>query len=578
MSNRRFLGGGFKGFAATRFRVASARVRFAVAALLGVSLVTGCAEIPTASSVKQGPDIQSGLSSDYLYYSPSGPVLGESKADILAGFLNASTGPQNDYGVAREYLTPEFKTKWSPNDRVYIQRGSQKVVIDADGQATVSIGVSAVVDAQGHYTAKSANASQTLKFKLTQFNGEWRISEAPNAVVMIRPVFDVIFRSYSVYFFDRTYSYLIPDLRWFPARASTATRLANAILLGPSAWLAKAVSPAMPSGTELLIDAVTVLKETAVVNLSSQALQATKLQKQRFKAELFATLTQVGGVEKVKIQIDSADQKIEDFSPASTSSGAFAPVVLAAGQLQQLIGPSGSRLANASAWVKTVQAKDFAVTADETSVALVGSSGVYLGRLDQSTESPKLVDTRSRLLSPRFDRRGQLWLMGTDGTLQIVTQTGKPVWQTLPWLKDHRVRAFAISPEGARLALVVQDAKKVLRLHLVSVIRNTLGAVTGFGDPIELSYGVGSPRAIEWAGKTNLMVLSTVTASQSNLSMLTVGGEPREIGSIDPAIGLMVSDDGSNIYVLDSLHRLKEYRGYTWTYLDQDVTAAHMVN
>ena len=40
----------------------------------------------------------------------------------------------------------------------------------------------------------------------------------------------------------------------------------------------------------------------------------------------------------------------------------------------------------------------------------------------------------------------------------------------------------------------------------------------------------------------------------------------------------MVSDDGSNIYVLDSLHRLKEYRGYTWTYLDQDVTAAHMVN
>lgn len=553
-------------------------LRLLAAAAVATLTVSGCAQIPTSSSVRQGPDIRSGLTSDYLYYSPSGPVLGESKADILAGFLNASTGPQNDYGVAREYLTPDFKAKWSPNQRVYIQRGSQKVDITSDGTATVEIGVSATVDAQGHYSTKPASATQTLNFRFSQVNGQWRISEAPDAVVMIRPVFDVIFRSYSVYFFDRSYTYLIPDLRWFPARASTATRLAAAILDGPSAWLAGAVSPAMPSGTQLVIDAVTVTKETAVVNLSPEALQATKLQKQRFKAELTATLKQVSGVEKVAIQIDSADQKIEDFSPASTSSGAFAPVVLAANQLQQLIGPSGSRLANANAWVKSLGVTDFAVTSDETSVALVAPKGVYVGRLDQSTDAPKLVDTRDKLVAPRFDRRAQLWLMGRDGVLQIVPQTGKPVWMTIGWLKDHRVRAFSVSPEGARLVLVVQDAKDRVRLQVASIIRNTLGSVTGLGTPIELAYGVGTPRAVEWAGPNSLLVLSNISAAQSNLTMLTLGGDPREIGTIDPSIGVMVSDDGTNIYVLDSLHRLKEYRGYSWSYLDQDVVAAHMVN
>jgi hypothetical protein len=546
--------------------------------LLAASVLTGCATIPSSSGVHQGPDIQNLLSNDYLYYSPSGPLKGQSQADILAGFLNASTGPQNDYGVARQYLAPSFRTAWSPNQLVYIQRGGQKTALGTDGVATVSIGVSAVVDSLGHYSTRAPGSTVKLHFKMIQVNGQWRISEAPNAVVMIRPVFEVIFHSYEVYFFDHSYSYLIPDLRWFPARASTATRLVAAKLAGPSPLIKGAVAPILPAHTTLAIDSVTVDKSTAVVNLTPQALQASRLAKQRFKAQLTATLTQLRGVSSVQIQIDSAIQKISDFVPASTSSGAFAPVVLSAGSLQQLIGPSGSRLANAQTWIKLLGVRDFAVTSDETSIALVGKAGVYTARLDQPETPPLLVDTRKNLISPRYDRRGQLWLIGADGKVQIVPQTGKSVWTTVPWLANHVLDAVALSPEGARIAAVVADKDGTLRLMVSSVNRNQLGIVTGFGAPIELSYGVGKPNAIEWSGTSGILVLADVSGVQSNLTLLTLGGDPREVGTLDHALDLMVSDDGSNIYVLDDQNRLMQYRGYTWSQLDQQVVAAHMVN
>lgn len=546
--------------------------------LLAASVLSGCATIPSSSGVHQGPDIQNLLTNDYLYYSPSGPLKGQSQADILAGFLNASTGPQNDYGVARQYLAPSLRTIWSPNQLVYIQRGGQKTAFRTDGTATVSIGVSAVVDSLGHYSNRVPGSSVKLHFKMVQVNGQWRISEAPNAIVMIRPVFEVIFHSYEVYFFDHSYSYLIPDLRWFPARASTATRLVSAMLAGPSNLINGAVAPILPANTSLAIDSVTVEKNTAVVNLSSQALQASRLAKQRFKAQLVATLTQLRGVNSVQIQIDSAIQKISDFSPASTSSGAFAPVVLSAGSLQQLIGPSGSRLVNAQGWIKQLGVTDFAVTADETSIALVGKAGVYVARLDQPENAPILVDTRKDLIAPRYDRRGQLWLIGADGKVQILPPTGKSVWLTIPWLSKHVLKAVALSPEGARIAAVVADTDGTLRLLVSSVNRNQLGIVASFGAPIELSYGVGKPNAIEWSGTSGILVLADISGVQSNLTLLTIGGDPREVGTLDHARSLMVSDDGTNVYVLDDKQRLMQYRGYTWSQLDQQVTAAHMVN
>ena len=559
----------------SRFRL---KVSGLVAALAAaVATLSGCATIPMSSNVVQGPDIQNQLTNDYLYYSPAGPVRGESAPDILAGFLNASTGPQNDYGVARQYLVPSFRTSWSPNQKVYIQRGGQKTKIGNNGSATVAIGVSAQVDSQGHYTVAPSGSKVNLRFKLVQFHGEWRIAKAPNAVVMIRPVFEVIFRSYEIYFFDHTYRYLIPDLRWFPARASTATRLVNALLSGPSAWLTSAVSAPLPAGAKLAIDAVTVDKKSALVNLSSQSLKASAAQLRWFKAQASATLTQLTGIDSVQIQIDSVPQKVSSYTTGSTSSSAFAPVILSSGSLQQLVGPSGSRLSNADDWIAKYAVRDFAVSADQTGVALVGTRAVYSARLDATDKPPVAVDTRKSLLAPRFDNRGQLWLIGADGRIQVVTSR-KSVWMGIPWLAGHTVKAFDISPEGGRIAFVIQDSDGNERLVVAAIVRQTNGLPTSIGSPLEQNFGVGQPVSLQWAGVSGIMVLADTIGGASNVTQITIGGDPRAIATLPHAASIMTSTDGTNVYVLQQDGRLMEYRGYTWSLLAQDVKAAHMTN
>jgi len=558
---------------------ANNRLLAAIAALLlGALTVSGCAEIPRASGVHQGPDIGSQLSSDYLYYSPSGPTAGESRADILAGFLNASTGPQNDYEVAREYLAPSFKAKWSPNDKVYIQAGGQTTTFSKTGEATVKLGVSATVDALGTYSRAASGTKVSLGFHMVQIDGQWRISWAPNALVMIRPVFDVIFHSYPIYFLDNGGRFLVPDLRWFPARASTATRLVSATLSGPSTWLQPAVRIPMPQGTRLAIQSVTLDKTTAQVNLNSVALKASKSQMQQFKALLEATLKQLPDITAVQIEVNGTKQDIGEFIPSSTDSGAFAPVVLRSNQLQQLIGPSGSALSAAANWVSSLQAFDFGVSSDETAVALESPTGTFAADLRHPLVQPTLVDSRKSLLPPRYDRRVQLWLVGADGAVHIVEQNGKGSWSQLPWATGRTVVAFTVSPDGARLATSVRDKDGTTRIYLAAVIRSSTGLVTGFGQPIEVQGVIGSPVSLQWAGQTNLMVLSTLTGNSYNLSVVSIGGDPREVANVFNASNVMSSDDGANIYVLDKSGTVSQYRGYTWTALATQVDAAHMEN
>ncbi len=550
------------------------------AAVLAIAITaSGCAQLPSNSKVQDGPSVQDGQSSDYLYYSPSGPVDGQTQSEVVNSFINAATGPQNDYQTAREFLAPSLKAKWSPNDQVLIQQGSLTQTSLPNNEAKVSINVAATVDADGHYQANSSPVTRELNFKLVQVNGQWRISQAPNAIVLIRPVFDVIFHSYSVYFFDHNYKYLVPDLRWFPSRASTATRLVTALLAGPSPWLAGAVETTMPMDTKLAIDAVTVEKGVAQVNLNAVALMASQSAKQYFLAQLQSTLMQLPTVTKVQILIDRSPQKIADFEPASTSSNTFAPVALISGKLEQMSSPAGSQLTGSRQAIALVGANEFALTADEKTLALRSTRGIYRVRLGQISPDPVLVDSRANLLAPQFDRRGMLWSITRDGgsAIQVSPATAKAIWLSVPWLKGDAIKDFSLSAEGARIAMVVTNKKLGTRVVVASVIRDKTGLPLGLGLPHAVAAGNGTPVSIEWSGETQILVMLADAASTS-VSLYTVGGDSRNLGFVTDGAKIIASDSGSDIYVLSHDGLLMQYRGYTWSTLAQSVTAAHVPN
>jgi len=97
-------------------------MRVVVAVLTAVFVLTGCTQIPRSGPV-ESVNPSSVLSDTDVDFLPPGPSLGASPEDILEGFIAAGTAAQNNYRVARSYLTEQFHDTWNPNQSVLISQG-----------------------------------------------------------------------------------------------------------------------------------------------------------------------------------------------------------------------------------------------------------------------------------------------------------------------------------------------------------------------------------------------------------------------------------------------------------------------
>ena len=550
-----------------------------VAVAMTALAFAGCAQLPRSSEVKAGPEIQGDIANDYLYYSPSGPVRGETQQEILSGFLNAGTGPQNDYESARQYLTQDFKTKWNPNAEVLIQQGSPTISFNASQQASVSVQVEATVDADGHFEVQEAGSTRMLQVEMVREAGEWRISKAPNLTLLIRPVFDVIFRSYSIYFFDSQRSHLVPDLRWFPSRASTATRMMNAMLKGPSDWLKPAVNSAIPVGTALSLSSVTVAEGIASVDLTAKALTAKDSARRQMKAQIRATLTQLPNVYSVAISVERGPQEIVDIPELVPTVASNQAIVLTNGELQVINADSLTPVGGTADLISRTGATDFAMTESGDWVALKGPSGVYRSHIGIFGTSPTLADSRAGQLTPMFDDRNYLWSMTKKAgeAVQITAPGGQRRLLSLGWLDAFPRRQFALSAEGSRIALLVGSGQNV-RTYVASVVRDQDGLPVAFGAPLEVVGSNSSPISVSWSDENTIGVLHSLGDGTVAATLHTIGGATRDLGLIVGGRALEARANASSIFALDANRVLFGYRNITWTRLFDDVQAIHFAN
>ncbi len=550
-----------------------------LSAALAIVMLAGCAQLPQSSDIKVGPEVKGDIASDYLYYSPSGPSSGESQQDILNGFINAGTGPQNDYQAAREYLSQTFKNRWNPNNEVLIQQGNPVVSFTAKQEATVGVQVQATVDLDGHYQVMDAGTSRMLDFKMVRESGEWRISEAPNLTILIRPVFDVIFRSYSIYFFDSQKKHLVPDLRWFPSRASTATRMVNAMLRGPSEWLKPAVTSAIPAGTSLSLNSVTVAEGIASVDLSAKALGASGADRRLMKAQIRATLTQLPNIYSVLISVERGSQEIADMPELLPAVASTDSVILQGGELSLLSQNATTPITGTAPVISKTAASDFAITAAQDWLALKGPAGVYRSHLGLFGSAPALVDSRKSQLVPMFDNFGYLWTMTRKAgeVVQVTSQGGIKHTLSLGWLDSFPRRQFEVSAEGARIALLVGSGNSV-RVYVASIIRDRNGMPESIGAPLEIIHAGGFPTSVSWADENSLAVLRTQSDGSTAASFFSIGGTTRDLGTIDGGRTFEVRSGSSMIYALTFEQNLFEYRNLGWSRIRSAVQAIHFAN
>ena len=540
-----------------------------------LGFTSACAQLPRNSEIAAGPNLEAGLEADYLYYSPAGPPEDATQEDILLGVVNAGTGPQNNYEIARTYLTESLKTEWNPGQEVLIQDGTPVITLLDDNSASVLVRISARINERGEYQALPLGTTRLVEVNFDNSSGAWRISSAPNLTMVIRPVFDVIFQAYSIYFFDKQRKHLVPDVRWFPLRASTSTRLVSALLDGPSAWLENAVESAIPNGTRLTLNSVTVTDGIANVDLSARALSATATAKQLIQSQIRETLLQLDSVFSVRVTIERAGIDQVPSTLTGTESRLTRPMALANGSLVDFDGVNEVEIGNSRNLIEKIGAVNFATNAAKKTVVFTSSDGIYLSRLDRVTELPLRLVSGTGFLPPVVDVNGFIWIVPADAArmIMVFNAQGQRINFSENWLAGVNRLSLSVSSEGSRIVAVTGD-RFASRVRVAAVIRTSGGAPESLGTPIS-PIRTSTAFMATWVDSTQIGVLDSPNSLFVQPWITVIGGDSRSLQTLSSGLEMVSSGQAASVYVLDDFGTLFQYRGTNWTRLRENIDAFH---
>lgn len=504
-----------------------------VFALIALMALAGCATLPTELAIEKGPQLLPGAAQEVAYYSPSSPTAGATAQEIVSGFLAAGTGPQNDYSIAREYLTESFATRWKPDTQTLIRVGVPLYQSTNDSLQVVQLTVGARVDDQGRY--ENLDAQQiSLRFQLVEEEGEWRIASAPNLTVVTMPVFTVVFNPLPIYFLNGSSTQLVPDVRWFPTRTSTPTRLVNALLAGPAPWMDQIVSSAIPTGTGLTVNAVRVEGGVAQVDFDANALEADNRQRSLMLAQLLSTLRQLSGVSNVALSVNGAVQEIDpaDISAGLTQSSTFA---LTRTSVLRLSGSEAGPIPTASDWVQLLEPTLLAVDYEGQNLAMANEQRAVWLETSALGTMERDLELATPIRSLQFDRESNLYLYPQLATDPIDVHSANGSSLSLSLDRAGEVVDAEVSPEGARLAVVIRNEDQD-RIEIFGIRRDSNGNPTTLVEGISFDPVLGDVISVSWNDLTNLRVLERTSSGLTALSEYPITG-PRQQLNLPPVVG-----------------------------------------
>lgn len=526
-----------------------------VALLLG-----GCVAIPTSGDVSSF-DVERQAEGGAVPFLPNGPEAGASQAEIVEGFLRAGVGPQESYGVAREFLATDFAARWSPNEQVAVFEGAiaEPTPVD-DDTMTTSVSSVATVDASGVYAASPQPVEQELSFDFVQEDGEWRIASAPNVVVLSRSNFGEIFRDYTLYFSDPSGDYLVPDLRWFPAlptsggRSTTGERVVRSVLAGPVEWLAPGVVSAFGDDTQLPAEFLRIADGVATVDLPSQVLAESGAVKRRMLAQLSAALADVDGVTEVRLTVGRFPMQVPSGGdePISDPAAAATPVGLRDGVFGQLGSNAVEPLDGLGTVVAGLSPVGAAVSRDRSAVAVLAADGeVFAVR---AGSDPQAVDDRADLITPTIDPFGYVWSVPASDIagMQASGADGEPHQVPIADAAgDERVVAAELSRDGTRMLMAVDTAAGPA-LQVRAVLRDADLMPVGLGGPLTVTVGVaGGLLDVAWVDSSTVAVLVSQETGPVVRS-IAIGGRSAALGGVPGAVQLVGGNGVAGLRALDA--------------------------
>lgn len=532
--------------------------------LLLVLVLSACTGLPTTGYVNPGRGPQGDEAQEFAFV-PDGPQDDASPAEIVEGFLRAGSGPADDWATAKLFLAPG--TQWDPRARVTIDRLADRRATAVPDGSSVGVQLSTVagVDADGAYSPAVNGATENLSFTLARVDDQWRITSAPDGVVLYEEVFPTVYQAATVAYFDPTWSFIVPDVRWFP-RPLVASRVTTALVDGqPSAWLAGAVRSAFPDELSLVGRSVTLSSSgVAQVQLPPAALSLDRTTLDRMQTQLTRSLV-TAGISDVEMTVDGAPIAATELPVKVTRVDPSPAVLTGAGEFGVLSGEAVETIPELSDAVESLAPVSIELEADRSLAAVLTQQGTVASALIDGATF--LLDDRPGLLPPSIDAEGEIWSVPRTAPSQLRAYTPQGVPREIgnAWPDASEVLSFQISRDGTRVAAVVTVAG-VREVWLAGVVRE--GTTVNLGPPHVLSFSEPGAFDLAWLDDTTVGVLTAVDGD-ARLDELSVGGRGT-VGPV-PENAKAIAGGSASVRILDDTGRLFSRRGSSWTLVASDI-------
>ena len=487
-------------------------------ALAACLALAGCTSLPTSSapapfdvSAKDGSGIQ---------FSAEGPSADADAATLVNDFLLAcAAGPQDDYATARLFLSAASARSWQPETEILVYDTDTAPSVTAGSETATQVDVTvavlgvASVDAFGVLT-RVATSTVSRTFTLVREEGQWRINNPENMVLMSRASFTASFSLANLYFPTAEGGDLVADPRWYPSRR-LASHLLAGLVEGPRQSLAPVTVNAIPPGTTVPSQGLDVADGVARVELNA-VMPSSESARTTLAWELVRTLTQVADVLRVNASLSGDVLDMQAIPVPPTYS------------LDTLVGagPGGVGLVSSSSVTELAAVTDASnptvSPVDSSLIAWGGTDGVYAQR--GGTTVAFLPGHAP--LGPSVDRFGWVWGPATASSVSVGGGVDGAFSVSVESESAGQIRAVRISPDGTR-ALVLRGSDATAWVGVVE--RGASGRPLAIRSLEEIPLEHGSVVDVSWTTSTGLALVVRPTGEDDQLVTMPLGGLPSSV-------------------------------------------------
>ncbi|GGI47710.1 hypothetical protein BCL57_002423 [Agromyces flavus] len=552
-------------------RTLRAALAAVVIALLAVT--TGCVSIPTSGSVNPGLAEAPDQPVDLDVFA-RGPQPGATQQQILDGFIDAAASPSGNYEIARQFLTDGFADVWEADTGVTIDVLADRsfTPVSADVIRAQAVPAASLAP-NGQYLETLAGVPLQLEYRFEQVDEEWRISSAPSGVLMDETNFQLVYRDYTLAFFDPQFRFVVPDVRWFAGRDSAQTSIVRALLAGPAEWLAPGVVSAFPEDLTLDPGTVPVSNGVAEVSLAGAAFDNLRTI-QLMQYQLEQSLQSVRNVDDVQLSLNGVVQDSPELTDRPERSPRVDPrPAVYDGQAFGHLSATGdevSPIGGISDQVVALAPTGAALGPDGTAAAVRSADGVWLVREDAERE---LLDPRAGLIVPALDVDGIVWSVPADAPDELAwfaSDGGDGNQIGVPWTASS-ILTLQVSRDGTRLVALLAEGSRT-RVVAASIQRDEAGLPIALGPvALELAGSGGAPIDVAWLDPGTVGTLTQSATGEPRLALQELGA-PSDPGE-GPANAIQV--DGANsirdLRVLTSDGDIATRAGVGWQVQSRDI-------